>query len=129
MEIQRMNHEQDLMHKIINWVIEYAIIIGTFIFSVIAKVHNILRYKKRMSPMECAIDTFLSGLGSALVIYILHSMNVPLWLLCLLGGYSSLIVTPVSTVISKEITPFLNLVVDLLESWIKKWFKSKDPKS
>jgi hypothetical protein len=81
--------------------------------------------KKKMSKLECFIDVFLSGLGSAGVIYTLQFFDINIIVKCLLGGYSSLIVTPISNVISKEITPILETISTGLKNYLVNYFKKK----
>lgn len=116
----------DIIEFIIGVFLKYGILIFTFIFSMIAKIHSMYRYKKRMKPLECTIEMTLCGLGSSLAIYVLHSMNLQLWIFCIMGGFSSLVITPISTVISKEALPILELLVKDLKRLINKWFKKQE---
>ena len=118
-------HNNDYFDNMLNYIFQYLLIIGTFIFSLMAKLHNIIRLKKRMTKLECFIDVFLSGLGSAGIIYLLQFFDINLIVKCLLGGYSSLIVTPISNIISKEITPVLETIVEGLKKYIKNYFNKK----
>lgn len=118
-------HNNDYINNVINYVFQYILIIGTFIFSLMAKIHNLIRMKKRMSKLECTIDVFLSGLGSAGIIYLLQFLDINIIVKCLLGGYSSLIVTPISNIISKEITPILETITLGLKKWITSYFNKK----
>jgi hypothetical protein len=118
-------NNNDYINNAINYLFQYLLIIGTFIFSLMAKIHNLIRMKKRMSKLECTIDVFLSGLGSAGIIYLLQFLDINIIVKCLLGGYSSLIVTPVSNIISKEITPVLETIVDGIKKYIKNYFNKK----
>ena len=118
-------HNNDYINNAINYLFQYILIIGTFIFSLMAKIHNLIRMKKRMSNLECTIDVFLSGLGSAGIIYLLQFLDINIIVKCLLGGYSSLIVTPISNIISKEITPILETITLGLKKWITSYFNKK----
>jgi len=120
-----MQNNNNLIDEISQYIFQYLLIIGTFIFSIIAKLHNIIRLKKRMTKMECFIDVFLSGLGSAGIIYLLQFFDINIIVKCLLGGYSSLIVTPISNIISKEITPILETISTGLKNYIRSYFKKK----
>jgi len=118
-------NNNDYIDNAIQYVFQYLLIIGTFIFSLMAKIHNLIRMKKRMSKLECTIDVFLSGLGSAGIIYLLQFLDINIIVKCLLGGYSSLIVTPISNIISKEITPILETITLGLKKWITSYFNKK----
>jgi hypothetical protein len=118
-------HNNDYFNNAMQYVIQYLLVIGTFIFSVIAKLHNIIRMKNKMSKLECFVDIFLSGLGSAGIIYLLQFFDINIIVKCLLGGYSSLIVTPVSNVISKEITPILETITLGFKKWVTSYFNKK----
>jgi hypothetical protein len=118
-------HNNDYLDNAIQYIVQYLLIIGTFIFSLIAKLHNIIRLKNKMSKFECFVDVFLSGLGSAGIIYLLQFFDINIIVKCLLGGYSSLIVTPISNIISKEITPILETISSGVKDWIKSYFKKK----
>ena len=118
-------HNSDYFQNVINYLFQYLLIIGTFIFSLMAKLHNIIRLKKRITKLECFIDVLLSGLGSAGIIYLLQFFDINIIVKCLLGGYSSLIVTPISNIISKEITPILETIVEGVKKYIKSYFNKK----
>lgn len=120
-----MNQQERDFH-LIEFIVKYGFIIGTFILSMVAKVHSMIRFKKRMTRIECVTETLLCGLGSALAIYVLTQMSFPKWVFCLLGGFSSLIITPITSIITKEATPILELLVISLKEWIKKWFANKN---
>lgn len=120
-----MHNNSNFLDEILNYLFQYLLIIGTFIFSLIAKLQNLLRLKKRLSKFECFVDVFLSGLGSAGIIYLLQFFQINIIIKCLLGGYSSLIVTPISTIISKEITPILETITNGIKAWITSYFKKK----
>lgn len=115
----------DLIEYLIGICLKYGILIITFIFSMIAKIHSMYRYKKRMKAMECTIEVILCGFGSSLSIYVLYSMHLHLWLFCLMGGFSSLVITPITTVISKEALPILELIVKDSKELINRWFKKQ----
>jgi hypothetical protein len=118
-------NNNDYIDNAIQYVFQYLLIIGTFIFSLMAKIHNLIRMKKRMSKFECFIDVFLSGLGSAGIIYLLQFLDINIIVKCLLGGYSSLIVTPISNIISKEITPILETIIEGVKKYITSYFNKK----
>ena len=121
METHNVDFEQ-----IMNTLGKYAVLIATFLFSLIAKVHTMMAYKKRMTKVQCAIEFFLSGSGGAITIWVLHKMDVPQWVLCGVGGFSSLIITPMATVVTKNATPILESLAVDLKALLHKWFKAKE---
>jgi len=106
-------------------VVKYGILIVTFLFSMVVKVHNMMAYKKRMTRMQCSIEFVLCGLGGALTIYVLYSLNSPKWVLCGVGGFSSLLINPIATIITKEASPILELLVADIKVFLHKYLKKK----
>jgi len=106
-------------------VVKYGILIVTFLFSMVVKVHNMMAYKKRMTRMQCSIEFVLCGLGGALTIYVLYSLNSPKWVLCGVGGFSSLLINPIATIITKEASPILELLVVDIKVFLHKYLKKK----
>lgn len=106
-------------------VVKYGILIVTFLFSMVVKVHNMMAYKKRMTRMQCSIEFVLCGLGGALTIYVLYSLNSPKWVLCGVGGFSSLLINPIATIITKEASPILELLVADIKTFLHKYLKKK----
>jgi hypothetical protein len=107
-------------------VAKYAVLIITFVFSLLAKIHTMMAYKKRMTKLECAIEFILSGTGGALVIWILHKRDAPQWILCGVGGFSSLVITPIVTVVVKNAVPTLEMLWLDGKGWLHNLFKRKD---
>ena len=105
--------------------VKYGILIFTFMFSMVVKIHNMMAYKKRMTSMQCSVEFVLCGMGGALTIYVLYSINAPKWVLCGVGGFSSLLINPIATIITKEATPVLELAVKGIKQVIRKYFKNK----
>ena len=106
-------------------VVKYGILIVTFLFSMVVKVHNMMAYKKRITRMQCSIEFVLCGLGGALTIYVLYSLNSPKWVLCGVGGFSSLLINPIATIITKEASPILELLVADIKVFLHKYLKKK----
>ena len=106
-------------------IVKYGILIVTFMFSMVVKIHNMMVYKKRMTPMQCSIEFVLCGLGGALTIYVLYSLNSPKWILCGVGGFSSLLINPIATIITKEASPILGLLVADIKVFLHKYLKKK----
>lgn len=106
--------------------VKYGILIFTFMFSMAVKIHNMMAYKKRMTSMQCSVEFVLCGMGGALTIYVLYSINAPKWVLCGVGGFSSLLINPIATIITKETTPILELAVKGIKQVIRKYFKNKE---
>lgn len=106
--------------------LEKALIIAVFIFAMLAKWYTVVASKKEMSIMEKILDTSLTGLGSSLIIYCLSKFSLPIWVFCFAGGFSGIIVSPIAMVVSKEITPFLDIIVEGIEGITKKWFSKKE---
>lgn len=106
--------------------VKYGILIFTFMFSMVVKLYNMMAYKKRMRPWQCAVESTLSGMGSALTIYVLYSIHANVIVLCFIGGFSSLAINPIATVITKETTPILELAAKGIKGWIKRYFKNKE---
>lgn len=109
--------------------VKYGFLIGTFAFSMLAKVHSMLRFKRRLRLIPCFMETVLTGLGSALVLYVLLQMDLNKPLFCTIGGFSGLAITPLVNVINKEITPFLELIVKDIKILINSWFKKQNKES
>lgn len=105
--------------------VKYGILIFTFMFSMVVKIHNMMAYKKRMTSMQCSVEFVLCGMGGALTIYVLYSINAHKWVLCGVGGFSSLLINPIATIITKEATPVLELAVKGIKQVIRKYFKNK----
>lgn len=106
-------------------IVKYGILIVTFMFSMVVKIHNMMAYKKRMTPMQCYVEFVLCGLGGALTIYVLYSLNSPMWILCGVGGFSSLLINPIATIITKEASPILELLVADIKIFLHKYLKKK----
>ena len=119
------NGHIDIVKFILEVFFKYGLIIMTAVFSIIAKIHSMMRYKKKMTRIECIMETVLCGVGSSIAIYVLHSMNLQTWLFCTLGGFSSLVITPITTTISKEALPILELIVKYVKKYIDNWFKKQ----
>lgn len=111
--------------NIIDLLFKYGVLIVTFMFSMAVKIHNMMAYKKRMTPMQCSVEFVLCGMGGALTIYVLYSINAPKWVLCGVGGFSSLLINPIATIITKEATPVLELAVKDLKALLRKYLKNK----
>lgn len=111
--------------NIIDLLFKYGVLILTFLFSMVVKIHNMMAYKKRMTPMQCSVEFVLCGMGGALTIYVLYSINAPKWVLCGVGGFSSLLINPIATIITKEATPVLELAVKDLKALLRKYLKNK----
>lgn len=126
MEAPINNEHQHLWEQVLNKLIEYGLAIFVFIFSMVAKVYSIWKYRKRMTRLECFIDTTLSGLGGSIIIYILMEMSMPKWLFCFIGGFAALIVTPATNIISREATPILQIIINGVKKLLSSWFKSKN---
>ena len=105
--------------------VKYGILIVTFLFSMVVKIHNMMAYKKRMTHIQCSIEFILCGFGGALTIYVLHTLNAPKWILCGVGGFSSLLINPIATIITKEASPVLELIVADLKVFLRKYLKKK----
>ena len=106
-------------------IVKYGILIVTFMFSMVVKIHHMMAYKKRMTPMQCSVEFVLCGLGGALIIYVLYSLNSPKWVLCGVGGFSSLLINPIATIITKEASPILELLVADIKVFLHKYLKKK----
>lgn len=111
--------------NVMDTLFKYGVLILTFLFSMAVKIHNMMAYKKRMTPLQCSIEFVLCGLGGALTIYVLYSINAPKWMLCGVGGFSSLLVNPIATIVTKEATPVLELVVKDIKALLHKYIKNK----
>ncbi len=125
-EAHKINHES--INNTQFWatvLMKYGILFVTFLFSMVVKIHNMMAYKKRMTPMQCSIEFVLCGLGGALTIYVLYTINAPKWLLCGVGGFSSLLINPIATIITKEASPILELIVADLKIFLHKYLKKK----
>ena len=109
----------------IDFFVKYGLLIITFMFSMVAKIYNMMAYKKRMTRMQCSIEFVLCGLGGALTIYVLYSLNSPKWVLCGVGGFSSLLINPIATIITKEASPILELLVADIKVFLHKYLKKK----
>ena len=110
-------------HDLIDKITQYGIIVATFIFAMVAKIHVILKYRKRMTKLQCFVETTLTGIGSSIAIYALTKMNLQTWLFCFLGGFSGLVISPIANTISEQINPVLDLIVQRLKQWIKTYKK------
>ena len=115
--------------KSISFIIFLIKIITRLVFIIKKSVlKNIQFFKiKQYNPIKTnkVPYVFLSGLGSAGIIYLLQFFEINIIIKCLLGGYSSLIVTPISTIIRKEITPILETITNGIKEWITSYFKKK----
>lgn len=111
--------------NVLDILVKYGILIFTFMFSMVVKIHNMMAYKKRMTSMQCSAEFVLCGMGGALTIYVLYSINAPKWVLCGVGGFSSLLINPIATIITKEATPVLELAVKDLKALLRKYLKNK----
>lgn len=118
--------ERDLSIRILEWLVKNGFIIGTFTFSLLAKLHQMMKYRKRLRMIPCIIETGLSGLGSALVLYVMLQMKINTWLFCIIGGFSPLVITPVIDTISKNATPILEQMAADVKARIHKWIKTKE---
>lgn len=125
-EIPRIDNNHPLWEQWFNYFIERVLILCVFIFAMLAKAWGLFKNKTEMTRIEIFMDMALTGLGSAIIIYCLCHINMPTWMFCLCGGYSSTLVTPIATVLSREAAPFVELCVKLVEEKIIKWFKKKD---
>jgi len=124
-EAHKINHENITNAPIwLDFVVKYGILIVTFLFSMVVKIHNMMAYKKRMTSMQCSIEFVLCGLGGALTIYVLHAINAPKWVLCGVGGFSSLLINPIATIITKEATPILELIAKDIKVFLHKYLKN-----
>lgn len=112
--------------NMVDILVKYGILIFTFMFSMVAKLYSIMVYKKRMRPWQCAVESTLCGMGSALTIYVLYSIHANVIVLCFIGGFSSLAINPIATVITKETTPILELAAKGIKGLIKRYFKNKE---
>ena len=108
-----------------NKFMEKALVIGVFIFSMLAKLYIMVTDPRKTSKLEKLLNLILTGFGSSLVIYCLCFMKLPMWLFCSIGGFSGIVVTPIALVLSREITPFLNICAEGVETLAKKWFSKK----
>jgi hypothetical protein len=125
-EAHKINHENISNVPLwVDFVVKHAILIVTFLFSLVVKIHNMMAYKKRMTATQCTMEGILCGLGGALTIYVLYKINAPLIILCGVGGFSSLLVNPIATIITKEATPVLELIVAYLKKFLRKYLKNK----
>lgn len=109
----------------VNKIAEYGLILGVLLFSLVAKFYTIRAYKKRMKPFDCLVESLLCGMGSSLVIYVLILLKVNTVLFCLIGGFSSLFITPLTTVLSREAMPIIYIVINGIKSLITTYFKRK----
>lgn len=115
--------DKNFITIIIELLIQYGLVICLFAFSVFAKIFSIIRNNVKMTRMQIVLETAFSGFGSALTIYILYQMNLPLWIFCISSGFSSLIITPVTTIISKEATPIMDLMAESIKKFIRSYTK------
>lgn len=126
-----MNHQmmlpgenKDLLHKIVDFIFSYPLAIVVFVFSMIAKMYIIYLYRRRITPMECFLETTMTGFGSSIIIYVLYSMDLKPWLFCGLGGFSGLVVAPIAIVISKRAAPTAEAIFDKIVEYIRSLKKS-----
>lgn len=125
MDTSNIHNNTDWLNYILNKIAEYGLIIGVLLFSLVAKFYTIRAYKKRMKPFDCVVESIMCGMGSSLVIYVLLLMKVNTVVFCFVGGFSSLFVTPLTTVLSREAMPIIYLVINGVKSFIKAFIKKK----
>lgn len=118
------NESRDYLHKIIDFIFSYPLLVATFVFSMIAKLYVVYIYRRGITPMQCFLETIMTGFGSALIIWVLHDMNLKTWLFCGLGGFSGLTIAPAAIVISKRVSPTMEAIFDKLVEYIKSLKKS-----
>lgn len=114
------NNHNDLLHRTLTIIVQYGLVISVFIFSILAKVRTLFKYRRGMSKKECVMETILTGIGSAIVIWVLHKMNLPEWIFCSLGGASGLLITPIANSITKNAPEVLDTIWEKLTEYIKK---------
>ena len=81
-----------------------------------------------MKPFDCFVESVMCGMGSTLVIYVLLLMKVNTAVFCFVGGFSSLFVTPLTTVLSREAMPFIYLIINGVKGLITTYFKKQKDK-
>lgn len=126
--MEQNSNDTHLISRIIDWVFSNLLLITLYVFSMVAKLYTSLAYKKRMRPIECVVDHVLSAIGGALIIYVLTKIKMPLWLFCAVASISSMVVTPFTTIVAKEITPLLTILFKGVENILKKWVSKQEKK-
>ncbi len=101
-------------------VVKYGIFLFLFIFSLFAKWFTMIRYRKRMTKFQCVFETLLCGFGGSVLTYMVFKMGAPEWVVCGVGGFGSLAITPLTTVITKEAQPTFQMIVITFQKIIKK---------
>lgn len=71
----------------------------------------------------CTFETLLSGFGGAIFTYVIYKINAPIYILCFVGGFGSIMITPLTAVITNEAKPTLELIVKGIQTFIKKYIK------
>ncbi len=124
MEYPEIKSDNGILPLIIEVIVKYGIFFLVLLFSILAKAFTMYRYRKRMTKWQCFFEGIFCGLGSTIAIYCLIKLKLNIYIICFIGGFSSLAITPISMSIVKEAPGMLDLIAKGVRKSIKTIFKT-----
>lgn len=114
----------DYLLTIANFVVKHLLGLASITFGVVAKVYMVRKEYRRISPLECRLSVFFSGLAGSISYMVLHDSPMDDMYKSIIVGFTPIIVEPVMM----RMLIWVNPMIDTIFTWAREMFTKTNPK-